>query len=78
MWQGMEKKKKKEKNMKTPRPLRAIRLKCLDCSGWGYKEVELCEHKSCVLYELRFGKKPKGLKYEKLDADSYQNRLLSQ
>lgn len=61
--------------MKTPRPLKAIRLACLDCSGWSSKEVELCEHNTCVLWELRFGRKPRGLKYETLDMSSYAKRI---
>jgi hypothetical protein len=39
-------------------PLRAIRLKCLDCSCYQRKEIELCQIKDCPLYQYRFGKNP--------------------
>jgi len=63
------------KEYEIARPLKAIRLKCLDCSGWNTKEVELCEHKACVLWELRFGKKPKGKSYSKLGVAEYRYRI---
>lgn len=40
------------------RPMRAIRLKCMDCSGQLRKEVEFCPVKHCPLYPYRFGKNP--------------------
>ena len=40
---------------------RAIRLRCLDCSGWIVSGVRKCEHKSCPLYPLRLGKKPEDM-----------------
>lgn len=40
-------------------PIRAIRLKCLDCSGTA-NEVKLCTCKDCALWPYRFGKRPKG------------------
>jgi len=39
-------------------PVKAIRQKCLDCSGWSYTEVELCPLTECSLYPFRFGKNP--------------------
>ena len=57
------------------RPLKAIRLKCLDCSGWSAPEVENCAHKMCVLYHLRRGKKPKGMAYSKMTASEYEDRI---
>ena len=39
-------------------PLKAIRLHCLECMGWSWKEVELCTGKLCPLYPFRFGKNP--------------------
>lgn len=39
-------------------PLKAIRLKCLDCSDMSYREVEKCEFTECPLYPFRFGKNP--------------------
>jgi len=39
-------------------PLKAIRLKCLDCCAQQYKEVKLCPDLYCDFYLYRFGKKP--------------------
>jgi len=57
--------------MKVVRPLRAIRLKCLDCSCWSQGEVAKCTHKDCVLWSLRYGKKPKNTEYEKMSTVEY-------
>jgi hypothetical protein len=38
--------------------LKAIRTKCLDCSGGSYGEVADCLVKSCALYPFRMGKNP--------------------
>ena len=43
-------------------PLRAIRMKCIDCSGYSANEVKLCTIPHCPLYEFRFGKKPERLR----------------
>jgi hypothetical protein len=40
-------------------PMKAIRLKCVDCSGGSYAEVRRCELKLCPLWPYRKGKKPK-------------------
>jgi len=40
-------------------PLKAIRLKCLDCAGGSFSEVKNCEIETCPLYYYRFGKKHK-------------------
>lgn len=40
-------------------PIKAIRAKCLDCSGGQYKEVRLCPVTSCALWPYRKGKRPK-------------------
>lgn len=37
-------------------PLRAIRLKCLDCSGHERNEVRNCQFEDCPLFSLRMGK----------------------
>ena len=42
---------------KTP-VLKAIRAKCLDCSGGSRAEVEDCLVRSCPLYPFRLGKNP--------------------
>lgn len=39
-------------------PVKAIRLKCLDCSGGSSGEVEKCPIADCALYPFRFGKNP--------------------
>lgn len=45
-------------------PLKAIRVKCLDCSCGNVNEVKLCGAKSCPLYYFRFGKNPYRKKVE--------------
>lgn len=40
-------------------PVKAIRLKCLDCSCYQVKEVRNCDLQDCFLYEYRMGKRPK-------------------
>lgn len=39
-------------------PLKAIRLRCLDCCGDSAMEVRLCPAITCPLYPFRFGKNP--------------------
>jgi len=39
-------------------PIRAIRAKCLDCSGGSAQEVRLCVIRDCPLYPYRLGKRP--------------------
>lgn len=39
-------------------PLKAIRLKCLDCCCGSAHEVKLCPASSCPLYTFRLGKNP--------------------
>lgn len=39
-------------------PLKAIRAKCLECSGGSSNEVKLCNVSTCELYSFRFGKNP--------------------
>lgn len=34
---------------------KGIRERCLNCSGWVYKEVEFCTFKDCELYPYRMG-----------------------
>ena len=40
-------------------PLKAIRLKCLECSADTIKEVRLCPVHDCELYQYRMGHNPK-------------------
>ena len=39
-------------------PLKAIRLKCLDCCCDSAAEVRDCEIEHCPLWQFRFGKNP--------------------
>ena len=39
-------------------PMRAIRSKCLECSGGSAKEVRVCPVEKCPLYAYRFGHRP--------------------
>jgi len=42
-----------------PEPLlRAIRRKCLDCSGGSHAEVADCKVHQCTLFPFRYGKNP--------------------
>jgi hypothetical protein len=41
-----------------PSPLRAIRAKCLDCSGGNKAEVRRCVVTQCALYPFRLGRNP--------------------
>lgn len=40
-------------------PLKAIRLKCLDCSAGQTKEAKLCPVEKCSLWPFRLGHRPK-------------------
>lgn len=45
--------------MQVVTPMRAIRLKCIDCSGGQPKEIRLCMVRTCALWPYRMGKRPK-------------------
>ena len=55
--------------------MRAIRLKCLDCSGGSDREVEECPVEQCPLYGFRLGLVPKMSRGKKTEKD--QSRKLS-
>ena len=38
--------------------MRAIKLKCLDCSTYNINEIKECPVKNCPLYPFRLGKNP--------------------
>ena len=40
-------------------PIKAIRLKCLDCCAGHPSEVRICTALKCPLYPYRMGKRPK-------------------
>ena len=44
--------------MASDTPVRAIRAKCLDCSGDKWAEVKLCCVFDCPLWEWRLGRRP--------------------
>ncbi len=46
-------------DVKTPSMARAIRAKCLNCSGYQWSEVRDCVLTDCPLFPYRFGKGPK-------------------
>lgn len=39
-------------------PVKAMKMKCLDCCGWQRKEVELCPIRHCPLWAYRKGSRP--------------------
>lgn len=49
------------KKLGIPKPLRAIRLKCIDCCNGQEKEIRECTITTCALYPYRMGKYPKGV-----------------
>lgn len=59
-----------------PNPVKAIRLKCLDCCCGSYAEVERCTARQCALFPFRFGKNPFRTKRE-LSEDE-RKRLVAQ
>lgn len=44
--------------LKHTTPLKAIRLKCLDCCCGSAHEVKLCTVEKCSLFPFRLGKNP--------------------
>ncbi|MEW6195601.1 MAG: hypothetical protein AB1521_10650 [Bacteroidota bacterium] len=48
----------KDKTTKRLSPVKAIKAKCLDCSGGSKKEVRECIIQDCPLYTFRLGKNP--------------------
>lgn len=40
-------------------PMKAIRAKCVDCSGGNRNEVRFCTVEKCALHPYRMGKRPK-------------------
>lgn len=50
--------------MKNITPLKAIRLKCLDCVNGQLHEINKCHLKKCPLWDYRTGHKNKDCKKE--------------
>ena len=42
----------------SPTPIKAIRAKCLDCSGYSDAEVRKCTAIKCALWPFRMGRNP--------------------
>lgn len=49
-------------------PLKTIRKKCFNCSGFSQDEVRNCEHADCSLFIFRMGKKPSKIAPSRLKA----------
>ena len=45
--------------MQPTTPMKAIRLKCLDCVNGQLMEINKCELKKCPLWKYRSGHRPK-------------------
>ena len=45
--------------MKKLTPIKAIRAKCIDCSGGSAKEVRECHIRDCELWPYRMGRRPR-------------------
>ena len=48
-----------KKKLNIPSSLRAILLKCLDCSDGKWDVVQLCHIEGCSLWPFRFGRNPR-------------------
>lgn len=44
--------------MKQRTPMKAIRAKCVECSGDNLAEVRMCEIDDCALWPYRMGRRP--------------------
>lgn len=62
-----------QKEAKTP--MRAIRLKCLDCSTGSAHEVSLCEVDDCPLWKYRMGKNPNARKPTEKEREASKKRM---
>lgn len=60
-------------------PLKAIRLKCLDCSCGSSNEVKLCPAEKCPLYPFREGHNPFIAKreYTEEQKEAIKSRLMN-
>ena len=57
-------------------PLRALRLKCLDCCNESSQEVRLCTAVDCPSWPLRMGKNPWRRKLDPQERAALQARLV--
>lgn len=56
-----QKREGRAKKLGIPKPLKAIRLKCLDCTCGQEVEIRECTITSCALWPYRMGRYPKGV-----------------
>ena len=54
-------------------PIKAIREKCLDCSGGSYREVRLCPVQNCALHPYRMGKRPTKVTLDTINDSNDEN-----
>ncbi|HPN32398.1 MAG TPA: hypothetical protein PKY81_15710 [bacterium] len=54
--------------------LKAIKERCLDCSGYEFKEIKNCKFTDCQLFNYRLGRNPK-LKGRGNKAANFANNL---
>ena len=64
--------------MEATTPMKAIRLKCLDCCCRSAHEVNLCNLEKCPLHPYRFGKNPyrKKIEYTEEQREMLKQRFL--
>lgn len=63
-------------NEETKTPIKAIRAKCVDCSGGSTAEVRRCQVFDCPLWSFRMGQRPNTLakkRPELLDRDAVRD-----
>lgn len=65
-------------------PIKAIRQKCLECSGYQPSEVRLCTAENCPLFPYRMGKRaylpiqnPKHIKKQALSPLNFTKNIAS-
>lgn len=57
-----------------PNPVKAIRLKCLDCCAGSSQEVDKCAAKQCPIWPFRYGRNPFRAKRELSDEQKAEMR----
>jgi len=73
---GKEASKRRKSKYGIPRPIQAIRDKCLDCCSGSRGEVAECHIEKCPLWSFRFGRNPreKDLIVREYAYDAKQNK----
>ena len=65
---------KEKDTMAITNPVKAIRVKCLDCCYDSTKEIELCPVTDCALHPFRMGKNPYRTKRKMTEEQRQQAR----